>query len=165
MRPRRPPCGRACAQARTRSCCAIARQPRVEVILHPLSSEQQTVNPAARNRLWSPPATLLDLTARLPDPSVPTLGPGDDLLGVELKRLGGRLRLRAARLISIAVLGSELLPGLAEELAPPLPSPQLLGQLLPTRVPIQLILSLIDRLRLGQNLPRDLPEITVRAIA
>jgi len=50
---------------------------------------------------------------------------------------------------------------LAEELAPTLRRAQLLGQLIATRLAIQLILGLVSRLGLGEDLPRDLPKLTV----
>src|ERR1019366_1475713 len=60
------------------------------------------------------------------------------------------------------LLAPHLLPSLAEELAAPLGRLQLLGELITTRVPVQLVLGLIGRLVLSQDLPGDLPEITVR---
>jgi hypothetical protein len=133
-----------------------------EVVLHPLRGKQQPLDPIARDRIRRLPAMLLELTTSLSHPTLPALGTRDDLLGVKLERLASRFGLRAARLISITVLGGELLPGLAEELTPPLPSAQLLGQLIPARVTIELILSLVSRFRLRQDLPRDPPKVTVR---
>jgi hypothetical protein len=49
---------------------------------------------------------------------------------------------------------------LSEELGAALTGTQLLGQLIPALIAIQLILGLIRRLRLGQDLPRDLRKVT-----
>ena len=86
----------------------------------------------------------------------------DNLLGVEL---GRRLRLRVAGLIVIAVGAGEPLPGLAKELTPPLARAQRLRQLIATRVAVELILGLINRLGLGEDLARDLPKVAIRTAA
>jgi hypothetical protein len=59
------------------------------------------------------------------------------------------------------VLAIELLPGLAQELAPPLCGAQLLGQLIAPRLAEPLILGLIGRPDLGQDLKRDLLKLEV----
>ena len=56
----------------------------------------------------------------------------------------------------MAGLPRALLARLTEELGPPFPRAQLLRQLIPARLAIQLILGLIGRLRLRQDLLRDL---------
>ena len=53
-------------------------------------------------------------------------------------------------------VGGALLARPAEELGAALPGAQLLGQLIPALIAIELILGLIDRLRLRQDLPGDL---------
>ena len=80
-------------------------------------------------------------------------------LGVELKRhLIAASRLGLAGQLSALLLAPQLLAGLAEELAPTLRRAQLLGQLITTRLAELLVLGLIGRPGLGQDLPRDLLE-------
>jgi hypothetical protein len=62
----------------------------VEIVLHPVRGEQQPRDPTARDQIRRPPATLLELTTCLSHPPLSTLGPSDDLLGVEGSRLGSR---------------------------------------------------------------------------
>ena len=103
------------------------------------------------------PAALLELAARLARPTLPALGARHDPLGIELVcdlRIGDRLR--NLRLAAGPLLARCLLVGAAKELRSPFPGAQLLGQLIPARLPIQLVLGLVDRLRLRQDLPRDL---------
>jgi hypothetical protein len=78
---------------------------------------------------------------------------------MELKRHPiGRLGLRLARRLEALFLALDLLAGLAEELAPALRRAQLLGQLITPSLAELLILGLIGRYRLGQDLARDLLE-------
>jgi hypothetical protein len=60
------------------------------------------------------------------------------------------------RFLAVAVLR-----GVPEELAPTLRRAQLLGQLIAARSTVELVLGLVGRLRLGEDLPRDLLELTV----
>ncbi len=99
---------------------------------------------------------------RFAGPTLASLVARHDPLGVELEPIlltRRRLRLRL-RLQIIGRIGRAPLARLTEELGPALPRAQLLGQLIPTRLAIELILGLVGRLRLGQDLPRDLPKIT-----
>ena len=78
---------------------------------------------------------LLDLAAALAQPPLPPLGARHDPLRIELQRhllrplgLGlGQLR--------VSVVTLKVVPGLTEELAPPLRRAQLLGQLIGARSP------------------------------
>src|SRR5205085_2608644 len=112
-------------------------------------------------------AALLELTISLSQPPLATLSTGDDLLGVELELWLDRclsLRLLAQSLLLLALAG-ELPPGLAEELAPALWGAQLLGQFITTRLAELLILGLVDRLDLLDDLLGDLRELVVALLA
>jgi hypothetical protein len=62
---------------------------------------------------------------------------------------------------SALFLAAPLLAGPAEELAPPLSGAQPLGQLITPRLAQRLVLDLVDRPRLGQDLPGDLLEAVI----
>ena len=68
-------------------------------------------------------------------------------------------------MIVIAVGAGEPLAGLAKELPPPLARAQRLRQLIATRVAVELILGLINRLGLREDLPRDLPKVAIGTAA
>jgi hypothetical protein len=80
------------------------------------------------------------------------LDAGDDPLRVELELDVRRCLRLALWLLAVGVLSLPLLPGLPEELAPALRRAQLLGQLITTRITVELILGLVGRLRLGEDL-------------
>jgi hypothetical protein len=82
--------------------------------------------------------------------------------GVKLELLVRCWRRFGLLLLVLRFLAVAVLLGLPEELAPTLRRAQLLGQLITTRLPVQLVLGLVGRLRLGENLPRDLLKLTVR---
>src|SRR5437899_389671 len=104
---------------------------------------------------------LLELAASLAQPALAALGPRHDPLLIKRElRLDRFLGLRRGQLLGGR--SAQLLPSLAEELAASLGRLQLLGELITTRVPVQLILGLIGRLVLSHDLPGDLPEITRR---
>ena len=71
----------------------------------------------------------------------------------------GRLR-QQLRLV-MRLLGGLLLADATEELGAPLPGAQLLGQLITTRLAIELILGLIGRDRLSDDLPAICPKSRV----
>src|SRR5579859_1588048 len=100
---------------------------------------------------------LLELVASLAQPPFPALGPRDDPLLVKHQlRLGQVL---TDRLLVVGLLAAQLLAGLAEELAAPLGRAQLLGQLITARIPVKLVLGLVGRLVLSEDLSGDLLEI------
>jgi hypothetical protein len=107
---------------------------------------------------------LLELALALAHPPLPPLGARHDPLRVELERhLLGRLRLGPGLLAQRGelVLAPELPPRLAKELAPALRRAQLLGQLITARLAIELILGLVGRPGLGEDLARDPVELVV----
>jgi hypothetical protein len=95
------------------------------------------------------PTVPLELALALAHPPLPSLGARHDPARVELQRhLLGRLRL-ALRLLAelgVLVLAPQLSPRPAKELAPALRRAQLLGQLIPARLAVELILGLVGRL-------------------
>ena len=98
---------------------------------------------------------------RFPRPTLASLVARHDPLGVELEPiLLTQDRLRFGLVLLILALARAPLARLTEELRPALPGAQLLGQLIPALLAIQLILGLVGRLRLGQDLPGDLPKVT-----
>ena len=138
-----------------------SRALRVQIGLQPLGRQQQPLRARARDRVRFLPALLLELAAGVAQPTLPALDARDDPLRVELElRLGRRLALRL-RLVADQLLALELLLGVAEELAPALRRAQLLGQLITPRLAIQLVLGLVGRLVLGEDLLRDLLELQV----
>ena len=111
------------------------------------------------------PAALLKLAAGVAQPPLPTLDAGDDPLRIKLELtirlcLRARPRLLRVRFLALA-LALALVLGLPEELAPTLRRAQLLGQLITPRLTKALILGLVGRLVLGEDLPRDLLELSV----
>src|SRR5947209_12897404 len=103
---------------------------------------------------------LLELAAGLTHPALPALGTRNDPLLVKHQlRLGQSL---TGRLSVLGLLAPQLLPSLAEELTAPLGCLQLLGELITTRVSEQLVLGLVGRPVLSQDLPGDLPKIAGR---
>jgi hypothetical protein len=96
----------------------------------------------------------------LAQPALAALGARDDPLLVEHQlRLGQPL---TGRLLVVGAFAPQPLASVAEELAASLGRAQLLGQLIATRVPVKLVLGLVGRLVLSQDLPGDLPEIAGR---
>ena len=101
------------------------------------------------------PAVLLELALALAQPALPPLRARHDPRRVELERhllgclrlrLPGRLALRLlAELPGVGVIVAQPLPGLAEELASALRRAQPLGQLIATRLAIELVLGLVGR--------------------
>src|SRR5919108_277403 len=81
------------------------------------------------------------------------LSPRTDELTTRQIRGGAKLRPLPA--------AARALPSLAEELAPALRRPQLLRQLIAAGLAVELVLSLVGRPGLGQNLARDLVELAV----
>ena len=106
------------------------------------------------------PTALLKLAVRLPRPPLASLVASHDPLGIKPEPvLLRRHRLGLGPLLLIVgCLGRAPLARLTEELGPPLPRAQLLRQLIPALIAIQLILGLIDSPRLRQDLPSDLPK-------
>src|SRR5215207_9952568 len=100
------------------------------------------------------PAMPLELALALTRPALPPLCARHDLCRVELERhLRGCLGLVLVAQPRGLLLVSQLTPGPAEELASALGRAQLLGQLIAARLPVKLVLSLVDRPRLGHDLP------------
>ena len=132
----------------------------IEIFLQPLGCQQQPLGPRACDRVGLLPAALLELALGVAQPALPPLDPGDDPLRIEL--LARRCLRVGLQLLGVRRLPVALLLGLPEELAATLRRAQLLGQLIPARITVQLVLGLVGRLRLGEDLPRDLLELTVR---
>ena len=141
----------------------------VEVVLHPLSGDHQSVQTVAGDRLRGLPTTLLVLTSCVSDPPRAALPPGEDLLGVKRQRLNGHLRSRVGGVGRFGLTGVKVAFALftraSEELTPALPSAQLHRQLITTRFAVKRVLRLIGRLGFGEDLPGDLREIPVRGPA
>ena len=98
---------------------------------------------------------LLELALALAQPRVPSLPPPpDDVLGLELNR---HLRFGLGR-PRLLVRALTLSLGLAEELPPTLRGAQLLRQLIAALLAVELVLGLVGRPGLGQDLPGDLIE-------
>src|ERR1700704_1278500 len=106
------------------------------------------------------PPTPLKLAGCFPRPTLAPLVARHDPLGVKLDLLLVRSRLRfGLPLLILARLARTLLASAPEELGAALPRAQLLRQLIPALLAIQLILGLIGRLRLRQDLAGDLLKV------
>src|SRR6266566_82932 len=107
---------------------------------------------------------LIELTASLAQPSLAALGPGDDGLPVKLDLhlgslcLAGRLGLRAPVLGAVTL---ELALGLCQGSTTPLAGPQVLGQLIATRIPVELVLGRVEIGGLLEDLPGELLVVEV----
>lgn len=86
-----------------------------------------------------PAAVLIKLMASLTHPPAPTLLMTNDPRPIELNRVSRRFRGTVGMVIRGGVFGQPLL-GLTRRLSTPLGSLQLLGQLVSTSIPIQLVL-------------------------
>jgi hypothetical protein len=131
---------------------------RIQLVLQPLSRQQQTREPRATDRIWIIRAMPLKLTARLAQPPLPPLGARDDPLLIELE-----LDRRAAlllRWLPVILAAGELLLGPAQKLTPSFRSAQILRQLITPRLPEPLILTLVSRAYLGHDLRGDLLTLT-----
>jgi hypothetical protein len=94
--------------------------------------------------------------APFPQPATPTLLAIDQPLPAKIKRDKGPC-IRSVLIVAPRLTrGSELALGLPQRRAPPLTRAQLLGQLVAARLPVELVLRLIDPPRLLQHLARDL---------
>src|SRR5438270_2224092 len=137
-----------------------------QIALQPLGRLKQPLRARAPDRIGMLPALLLELALRVTQPPLATLNPSQDPLGVELElRLGRRLNLGLLGQLLVLVLACQRAPGLPEELAPALRGAQLLGQLITPRLTEQLILGLVGRLDLLDDLLSDLPELLVARAA
>jgi hypothetical protein len=131
----------------------------VKIAFQPLRRQQQPLRPRACNRVRVLPAALLELAAGAAQPPLPTLNAGDDPLCIKLE-LTARCRLRVwLGLLAVGLLPQLLLLRRPKELRASLRRAQLLRQL----IAIQLILSLVSRPRLGEDLPHDLLKLTIGA--
>ena len=145
----------------------VGRDLRVTLGLEALAREQEPILARARNGIRAAPSGAARAGGALPasNPGVPVAR--HDPLGVELElrppqAVPARVQLQ---LLIVGCLGRAPLARLTEELGPSFPRAQLLGQLIPALLAIQLVLGLIGRLSLGQNLPRDLLKIARRLAA
>ena len=145
-----------------------ARQ-RGEILLQPRGAIPQPILPRARHRRRRLPPLAVKLALALKQPAIATLHARDDLLRIKLTL--GRPLLVALRpaLAAVLVLLVALALGLAsggqltrQPRPPPLIRLQLLGQLIPARLAVLLILGLIGRDRDLDQLLGDLPEINAR---
>ena len=138
---------------------------RVTLSLKPLRRQQQPTVPRPQNRIGIPPATLPRWRRASRDqPSRPCTratirSESNSYARLRISsRLVGRplvLKLRGALLLT-----SRPLPAHAtEELGPPFPGAQLPGQLIPARLPELLILGVVDRSRVREDLPGDRGEV------
>ena len=108
------------------------------------------------------PAALLKLPATLARPTLASLMTSNDPLHIKREPILRLLmRLRQQLRLVLRLIGGLLLADAAEELGTPLPGAQLLGQLITTLIAIELILGLIGRDRLRDDLPGDLPKSRV----
>src|SRR5437764_515294 len=146
-----------CLLAITSSMCSSFRRMRV---FQPLGRQQQTLDPRAANRARVLPAMALKLTTRLTRPPLAALSAGDDPLRIELQLDRRAIFLVLLGRLSSAVLTGELLPGLTQELTPPLAGAQPLRQLITTLLAVLLVLILIGHAHLSQDLQRDLLKLT-----
>src|SRR5512144_1907533 len=98
---------------------------------------------------------LLELALALPQPGIPALPSAPhDLLRIEPQRqLLARLRRGLGGRLEALLLAPRLVARPAEELAPALGRAQLLGQLVASRIAELFVLCLVDRPRLGDDLP------------
>ena len=128
-----------------------------EIVLQPPRRETQPLSPRARDRPGGLPPLLVELAARFAQPSLPALRPRDDPLDVEpVRRLARRLLLRPALLARRLIVLVRLALQLAHEPLTPARLGLKLGrQLITARVAVLLVLGLIGRDRLGDDLPRD----------
>jgi hypothetical protein len=128
----------------------------VELFLEALARLKQPV----RSVLGDRPALALALgvqrAAPLPHPGPTALRSGNELARVELERHRSLALSRFLELL-VALAGQALL-GLAQRLMPTLAGAQLLGQLVPAPVAIELVLARVDLGRLGEDLPRELTD-------
>jgi len=108
------------------------------------------------------PAALLKLAAALTGPALASLPSSDDPIHVKLKPVVGLTgRLRDQLRLILGQLAGLLFTDATKELSASLAGAQLLRQLITTSLAIELILGLIGRDRLRDDVPRDLGEITV----
>jgi hypothetical protein len=128
----------------------------------------QPLRPRPGDRRRVTPAILIKLALGFAQPAHPSLSPRDDPPGIELVtgttlavNLTRRVLIRARLAVHIA-----LLVELAREPLPPARlDRELRRELIPPRVPIQLVLGLIGRDRLGDDLPRDPAVVNIRVTA
>src|ERR1019366_9920206 len=106
---------------------------------------------------------LVELVARLAQPPLTALRPGDDRLGIkhELHALRFRLRRLGLRCVSAGTPGRELLLGLAQRSTTTLTGSQMLRQLIATRIAVELVLCGVDLARLLQDLAGELLVVEV----
>ncbi len=124
-----------------------------EIVLQPQRRETQTLSPRAWDRPGGLPPLPILLAACLAQPSHPALCPGEDPLNVKpVHRLARGLLLCAALLGRLVTFARELA---REPLTPASLGLKLQRQLVTARVAVLLVLSLVGRDRLGDDLPRD----------
>ena len=104
---------------------------------------------------------LIKLVARLTQPALTALHPGDDRLWIEHERHALCLGCLHLRVLAAFTLARELLFGFAQRSAPTLTRSQMLGQLIAARIAVELILGSVDLARLLQDLPGELLVIEV----
>jgi hypothetical protein len=134
-----------------------------QIFLHATLALKQALRARAWDRIGRQAAMLIELVARLAYPPLTPVHPGDDHLGIEheLHTLRFRVSHLHLRVFSSRTLARELRLGFAQRSRSSLTGPQMLRQLIATRLAIELILGSVDLAGLLQDLAGELLVVEV----